>query len=289
MATAKTKAAPTPIPMAVEFTQARPRADDGVQLHIHKWTPADATIRAEVLILHGYAEHGARYRELAHCFADHGIVTIAVDFRGHGRSEGQRGFVEDFQDYHRDVDTAIGELGTVPKFLLGHSHGGLIALDYVAMHSTSFKGLIVTNPFLDLGMPVPPVKVWLGKVMARLYPRLSLPSGLDPNGISRDATVVEAYARDPMVFTTANAGWYSQVQPAQQRVRRLTSLPLPYLYVYSDSDPITSVSANRALAEQLGGDDKTVWLRQGELHEVLNELDRTSLHAEITAWILERL
>ncbi len=276
---------------AVDFTEASPRSADGTALHTYHWSSATEPVVAELLIVHGYAEHGARYREFAHALAQHGIACTAIDYRGHGKAEGRRGYCNNFFSFHDDIDVGWQGLeGDHPRFMLGHSHGGLLALDYVSHgHAEGIAGLIISNAFLDVAMDVAPLKAKVADFAARFFPKLLLPSGIPAEGISHDLDMVAAYKRDPLVFSTANAGWFSEVKRAQDRVKSLRSLPCPLYYVYSDKDPITSSAENRRLAEQLESPDKTTNLREGEFHEVLNETNRAELHETIASWVLAHL
>jgi len=272
----------------VEYTQSHQHASDGVELFVQRWEPADGTIRAEVLVVHGYGEHGARYRELAHRLAEGQIATVAVDIRGHGRSAGQRGHVRKFSDYYLDVEVGLAALGDAPHFVLGHSHGGLLALDFIAQRRPELAGLIITNAFLEIGMPVPAPKIWAARILSKIYPSISMSSGISPGGLSHDQDICEAYERDPLVSDVTTPGWFVESSAAQKRVRALTEVAVPLLYLFSDADPLCAPAANRELAEALRSPDKTVRERAGEFHEILNEVGRVALHEEIRDWILER-
>lgn len=275
--------------MTANRTQLSFTSADGTQLSAQRWAPI-VQAKATLLVIHGYADHAERYRELAVALADIGVDTTAVDMRGHGRSAGQRGYVKSFTDYHADVEAARAAMPNpeLPFFVLGHSNGGLIALDWVGMRQPKLAGLIVTNPYVERAMHVPLVKVAAGHVLGRLLPHIALPSGIDAAVLTHEKQFVEAYRRDPQVFTTATAGWFRQSTHAQKRVRALQSVDVPLFYIHSDSDPLASPKANAALAAQIACADKTVLLRPGELHEVLNETDRRSLFERIGAWILAR-
>lgn len=275
--------------MTANRTQLAFNAPDGTQLSAQRW--ASASPKAQLLVIHGYADHAERYRELALALADLAVDVTAVDVRGHGRSAGQRGHVDAFAEYYGDVEAARTAMANdaLPFFILGHSHGGLIALDWVSQKRPSgIQGLIVTNPYVARGMHVPAVKLAAGHIAGRLMPRLAIPSGIDAAGLTHETQIVEAYRRDPHVFGTASAGWFREATHAQQRVMKLTQLDVPLFYIHSDSDPIASVSANAELSKRIVSPDKTVLVRPGELHEVLNETDRKNLFQTIGAWILER-
>lgn len=272
-------------PLPVDYQTERHRAPDGTGLCVHRWRPL-GDIRGYLVIVHGYAEHGARYREFAHHLAQVGWATLAPDLRGHGRSDGRRGHVQRFEEYFEDVAVALRLLpAQEPGFLLGHSNGGLIVLDYVVQKRPEVQATVVTNPYLTLATPPPRVRQVLGRAMARVYPALPISNGLNPAGLSRDSEVVEAYRRDPLVFSTVTPGWFVQAEAAQSRVRALHSFPCPLLYVYSDADPVASPPANAALAEQLQTERVEVLRLEGALHEVLNEIDRQTLYARVVDFL----
>lgn len=266
-------------------------SNDGLQLYAQRWEP-EAGARAEVLIVHGYFDHSNRFRDVARTLADAGIAVTAADLRGHGRSEGPRGFVRHFEDYLDDVQAALQSVPRgPPRFLLGHSMGGLVTLDFVARRPAAreLAGLLVTSPYLGLAIPVPAWKKKLGDVAAEVWPRLGVPSGLDAADLSHDTAVVDAYRRDPLVFQKATAGWFKEITLAQARVMATTRLELPLLYYYSDSDRIVSPPAAKAFGEAVATPDKTVRLRAGSFHEILNEpAHRGEVLDEMKAWMLAR-
>ncbi len=267
------------------------KSHDGLSLFFQTWTPTTgSSSTADVLIVHGYGEHGGRYRELAHAFAEGGIITHTVDLRGHGRSDGRRGHVDHFAHYLNDVDCALEQLNhKLPQFILGHSLGGLISIDYVCSRQPPINGLIVSNPFLALAMEVPALKLKVAEIAGNLAPRFALPNGLKSGDISRVAEIANRYERDPLIFSTATAGWVREANSAQDRVRAYDRVTAPLYYLYSDSDPIACPNASRILSKQLRSPDKTIEERPDELHEILNEIDRHQLHKDVASWIQGRL
>lgn len=263
-------------------------APDNTKLYAQRWEPNHGHARADLLVVHGYGEYGGRYRELAHALAEAGIRCTAIDLRGHGMSEGRRGFVRRFDEYLDDIETALNELPPTNRFLLGHSNGGLAVLSLLSTRQPNVSGAIVTNPYLALRMPVPAPKIWLAQIASRLVPTLALPAGLVASHLTHDTAIQAAWESDPLIVRVATAGWWRAAREAQVKVRALRALPAPLLYIHSDTDPVALPEASASLAAQLNVEDKTVVLRPGALHEVLNEPDRASLFALIRDWILPR-
>jgi alpha-beta hydrolase superfamily lysophospholipase len=275
--------------MPIESRTSEVRAKDGLRLALHQFLPS-GTPRAQILLLHGYADHGQRYAEAATAWAERGLSTLAVDLRGHGHSEGKRGYVEHFDEYFSDVDALFEAADPkLPIVLLAHSMGALLALDYVSRGRNMPHALVVTNPYLELAIAVPKVKLWVGQGLGQIVPKLTLPSGVAANDVTSVAEIARAYEQDPLVFKTATARWFLETKKAQARVRALERVDVPLLYIYSDADRIALPAASEALSAAIAAPSKTIWLRPGERHEVLNEKHRADLFADIERWISETL
>jgi alpha-beta hydrolase superfamily lysophospholipase len=111
-----------------------------------------------------------------------GIEVLAFDFRGHGRSPGRRGGVRGYDDLSADLRGALAWYGRrrpgLPRFVLGHSNGGLVALRTVLGGDAEVAGLILSNPALRLAVPVPALKRWAAVVLRRVAPGVTLRASL---------------------------------------------------------------------------------------------------------------
>ena len=149
--------------------------------------------RAVLINLHGLGDHSGLYPALAEHFPPRGIALHAMDLRGNGRSQGQRAYVERWEEYREDLARFVAlvreEEPGRPLFLLGNSLGGLIVLDYALVSPQGLRGVIAASPALGrLGVPAPLLA--LGRVLSRVWPRFSLRTGLDLSGLARDPAVV---------------------------------------------------------------------------------------------------
>ncbi len=285
---------------ANEWTVASP---GGPVLHGRSWEPgastrtadspwARAAPRAAILIVHGLGEHSGRYASTAAVLAGAGFAVHAIDYRGHGRSEGRRVHVDDIDDYLADVQAGLAETRRrspgVPVFLLGHSQGGLVALKLALDHPTAIDGLVVTSPFLAVhpaSRPSPVVRA-LARVMVRVAPRLPMPTKIDVALLSRERSVGEAYARDPLVSHAASAGWLRAISRAQRDVRaRARELRVPTLLMASGSDRLVDPELTREFARDAAPDVvEFVWW-DGFYHEMLNDPGREQVLARIVGWL----
>ena len=250
--------------------------------------------RAVVGILHGYADHAARYTHIMEAWAGMKIASIALDLRGHGRATGPRGHCSRFEDYLDDVAELAHLLDEQvprrPTFLYGHSFGGLVAVHSVMRAPGRWDGLLLGSPYLGLALKVPAPNRWAAGIASRVAPSFSLPTGLTGAHVTHDPVKARGYDADPLVFKRATARWFTETLIAQQRALALAPvLSLPLRLVVGSADPVARVSASRAFFEAAGPADKTWDERPGLYHEVLNEPEWAPIASDMAGWMLDRL
>ena len=248
---------------------------------------------AVLAVMHGYGEHCRRYDELARFLTARGHVVCCLDARGHGRSQGQRGYVRRYDDYVDDLVAFIARLverhAGRPLFVLGHSNGGLIAARAVMRGLDGVRGLVLTGPLLGLRARHRPVPDAIARALSLVLPRLPLPSGLDAAELTHDLALREAHARDPWVHRVATPRWYWQATLAgRATLAEAPRLAVPLLVVQGQDDPIVEPALAEQLCTGAGTPDKHCIMRPGELHEVLNEVARGELFALIAGWLEQR-
>jgi alpha-beta hydrolase superfamily lysophospholipase len=292
MTAATASSVPTANPSAVhEEGPLSRKVTRGPLLYWYSVAPAAlATPRAVVGLLHGYADHGKRYQHVADAWADRGIATIAIDMRGHGRSEGKRGYCERFDEFLDDsaeLTRLVQERAPgVPAFLFGHSFGGLVASATVLAQPSPWRGLVLTSPYFGMALDVPAAKLLVGKLASRIVPALSLPSGMGGAQMTHDPARVQAYENDPLIFKTVTARWFTEAAAAQDAtLARAASLALPLYVVASGADPVAKFARTRQFFDAAGSADKKFQERPGLFHEVLNEPEWPSLAGGIADFI----
>jgi alpha-beta hydrolase superfamily lysophospholipase len=268
------------------------RAVPGPPLYAVRATPrGDA--KATVGILHGYADHAARYLHVMDTWAEAGIASIAVDMRGHGRAEGQRGACKRFDEFLEDAQ----ELATLVRessrggacFLFGHSFGGLVASASAIEAPGTWRGLLLSAPFFGLALEVPPAKLVAGRLLSRVAPTLSMNSGMHGADMTKDPARAAAYDADPLVFKKANVRFFSEAQRAQSRyLARAGELRLPLFETMGTADRVAKISSARAFFDGAASADK-VWREgKGGFHEQLNDPEWRELAHEMASWMLAR-
>jgi alpha-beta hydrolase superfamily lysophospholipase len=272
------------------------REGGGPALYFRAKLPAVADTKAVLGLLHGYADHAERYDHVVEELVARGVGVVALDMRGHGRSEGARGYCERFDEFLSDalelgklVDERAKPSGAA-KFLFGHSFGGLVATMSMLTSPREYKGLLLSGPFFGLGLEVPALKVLAGKVASRLVPKLGLPIGLTGKDVTHDPERARAYETDPLVFKSAKARWFTETQAAQaDAFARAGTLSVPLLEMFGAADHVASPEAGKRFFDAAGHSDKT-WAPKPDLfHEILNEPSYKELCAEMADWMLARV
>lgn len=268
----------------------RARSADGTELH-GEYFAVDRP-RGIALVLHGYAEHCGRYREVAHVANNLGHAVVTFDFRGHGRSSGQRGHIDRFTQYLDDADAGLAELrqraGELPLLLIAHSNGGLVALRWLADAVRSPAGAyaaVLSSPFCGFEIQVPPLKALLGSIASRLMPSLSLPNELDPSQLTSDPERQRAREVDTLCHDVASARWFTEAGAAQRWVLDFAHrLSVPSLWLVAGADQLADPDAARAVHDRVRSPSRYEDLAGFE-HEVFNERDRASVFAKIGPFI----
>lgn len=264
---------------------------DGTELYYRVFQPEKK--KGVLVVLHGLAEHSGRYRFLWEYFLRQGWAVYLMDQRGHGRSPGSRCHADHFQDLVEDLESFVRMVAEkekkLPLFLVAHSFGGQVAVNYLARHPKELRGVVLSGPNLKLAMPLSPVKRYVGMAAARFLPKFNVANEIDPAWVSRDAAVVAAYAEDPMVVNKISLRLGTEILDNIERVMSLApKLKLPSLLIHGEGDKITSIEGTREFFAKMQIKDKKLKVYPG-YHENFNETNRDEIFAEIEAWLNARL
>ena len=262
---------------------------DGTALRARLW--ASPHPRGALVIAHGLGEHGGSYRRTVEALLRVlEIDVLAFDFRGSGRSQGKRGVVRSYGDLSLDLAAATGwiagERPGVPRFLFGHSNGGLVAIRTVLERDLGLAGLIVSNPSLRLSARVPIWKRLTGEVLLRVAPGITLETGLTNDQLTHDPAIIAEIAADPLRHSRISPPlFFGMSANGPSVIARAGEIRLPTLMILGGSDPIIDPAAGRIFFQNLGAEDKTLKVYPEMRHEPLNEIGREAVLADVAAWI----
>jgi alpha-beta hydrolase superfamily lysophospholipase len=304
----------------LQTTEFQHRVAGGTHAWVRVWRP-DAPPRATVQVIHGMAEHGARYARLAAALTERGYVVYTHDLPGHGAAAERRGHFADRRGWRvaissiRDVQRlAQRDQPDRPLFMLGHSMGSFLLQHYVADSGSTLAGAVFSATDGDLGA-LRRVGLGLLRAEAMLYGRRH-PSALGEalsfkafnrrfrpartpfDWLSRDATEVDRYAADPHCGFRCTTGlWIDLLEAAGKlthpnRLRRVPKT-LPVLMLAGSEDPVSKGERGPRALERayhgVGMRDVTVRIYPGGRHELFNDTCRDEVIGDLAAWLDTRL
>ncbi|MBV8862896.1 MAG: lysophospholipase [Mycobacterium sp.] len=265
----------------------------GVRVVYDVWTPGIAA-RAVVVLSHGFGEHARRYDHVAQRFGLDGLVTYALDHRGHGRSGGKRVLVKNISEYTGDFDTlvriATKEHPGLKRVVLGHSMGGGIVFAYGIERPDAYDLMVLSGPAVAAQAAVSPLLVLAAKTLGAIAPGLPVQQ-LDANLVSRDPAVVDAYNSDPLVYHGKVPAGIARalLVVGETMPQRAAALTAPLLVVHGSEDGLIEVDGSRQLVKAVGSSDVELKIYPGLYHEVFNEPERNRVLDDVVSWINARL
>ncbi|MCV7278750.1 lysophospholipase [Mycolicibacterium flavescens] len=265
----------------------------GVRIVYDVWTP-EGDPRGVVVLCHGYAEHARRYDHVAQRFGAAGLITYALDLRGHGRSGGKRVYLRDITEYtadfHHLVGIAAAEHPDLPRIVVGHSMGGGVVFTYGVEHPDDYAAMVLSGPAVYAQEAVSPVMIAVAKILGSIAPGLPVEQ-LPTEAVSRDPEVVSAYLADPMVHHGKLPAGIAKalIRVGQTMPQRAAALTAPLLVVHGEQDKLIPVTGSRRLLECVGSTDVHLKVYPELYHEVFNEPERDLVLDDVTAWIEAKL
>ncbi len=261
------------------------------QKHFMQWWLPDGEIRAVVQLAHGYAEHMGRYEATAQFLTDMGVAVYGIDYPGHGHSEGLSVYITDFEDLIRLHEIVFNKIKTdhpnLPIFILGHSMGTLIALEFTLKHQGELQGAIISASALEGHRTAPPVVVKVIGFLNMFMPKVRLAREIKPQFLSHDEAIVEAYRNDPLIDLEKwriRTGY--EVSKAIYRMRKKVSeISLPLLILHGSDDQELPPDGSQYLYDHAASSDKQIKFYEGMYHEILNEIKRDETLADIQTWL----
>jgi acylglycerol lipase len=268
---------------------------DRTEIYQQSWQPVDRPARAIIAIVHGYGEHSSRYTHVAQALVEKGFAVYSFDLRGHGKSGGDRCYVDTINDYLTDLDRFLEQIWqqspALELFLIGHSLGGAIALRYTIEYQRSICGLILSAPFLgSRAEDFPAAVVAFIKLLSQFLPKL--PSiRVDSSQISSDPAIVQAYRTDPLVNTAKMplrtlAEIFDNIHQIKQRQQEIE---LPMLIMHGTADGLAHVSHSERLYAGIRSVDKSLKLYSDLYHEIFNEPEQAGVFADLNQWLTSHL
>lgn len=290
----------------------------GGKIHAYCWKPESAP-KAIIQIVHGIAEHVARYDHFARYLTAQGYLVVAEDHMGHGKSicdQTPKGYFAGgwdaaVEDCCRLMEKTMAEYPDVPYILFGHSMGSFLARSILIKKPDSgikaaiicgsawMPGLVIRggkliSGLLNRGEQAKQPSELLQKVMFSGYDKRIDPVRTSCDWLTRDVKVVDEYIADPLCGfaptpALANAMMsgllYIQNESNLKKMRK----DLPVYFIAGAEDPVGGYGEGVRQAAQMfirsGMKHVSVKLYPGCRHEIHNELNQDEVYSDVAAWI----
>ncbi len=264
---------------------------DGLNLFAQSWIP-ETNPRAIINYVHGFKDHSSRFSHWAVQLTREGFGVIAVDLRGHGRSEGRRGYADSFERYLQDVRIMSSfsrqHYPGIRHILYGHSLGGNIVTNYLISGVELPNAAVISSPWFKLAFEPSVTARAMATFLRYTLPHIVVRSELDTKGLSRNPKIGEDYVNDPLVHNSISPKLFIEIEKKGAAASRsIYKINIPLLVMHGTADTITSPRQTRAFVLHAGC--RTLYKEwPGCLHELHNELCADEIFAYLAAWLKEQ-
>lgn len=239
-------------------------------------------------ITHGQGEYTGSYHRLIKALEPLNLRILLWDMYGHGKSQGKRGTVPDFEVFVEDQATFLQlakqyQPSHGPIFTLGHSLGALVLTKCLLLNrNISADAVVLSAPFFGMGLKVPLIKDLAALTMGKFFPSVTMGNEIPDTSLTRDPEVLEEYSKDlfrhhrisPTVYLGALAG-HRFVQ------NRAAEFHHSYLIQIPEIDPVVSSEENIRFFNNSGSENKTLKVYPGRRHEIYNDLERDQVFQDL--------
>ena len=264
---------------------------DHQKIFYRNWK-ADGEPRAVIVIVHGFNSHSGYYQWTAEQFTAHGYETYALDLPGRGKSEGERFYINDYNEIVSVIDQLVtiakNAHQNLPLIVLGHSAGGVLSCMYMLAHQDRVNGFICED--FAYQVPAPDVALALLKGLSHIVPHAHVLK-LKNEDFSRDPSAVSKMNSDPLIANEVQpTKTVQQLVLADERLKKeFAEIKVPVLIVHGTGDKATKPSGSQEFYDKAGSSDKTLKFYEGHYHDMLNDVDKEVVMEDILDWIGKRV
>lgn len=259
---------------------------DGLSLKGFHWA-ADKPA-AVMSLVHGFGEHCGRYADMATHLNAAGISVIAVDLRGHGRTEGMRGVCKNYSDMISDASSLINEAKRLypdlPHYLFGHSMGGGIVLHMGLNQDDNLAGYLVSAPLIRPAKPIPAPLQFILKLIRKIMPNGTAPNTIPGDQISTVPDEQAKYEADALNHDRLGFGLaIGMIDAGEKALTQAAQWTKPLRLWHAKGDQLTDFVATESFAAKAENCDFTAF--ENVEHEMHNDTSREAVYTLIVDFV----
>ncbi|XP_042492293.1 monoacylglycerol lipase-like [Macadamia integrifolia] len=266
-------------------------------LFCRSWIPISGEMKGIMVIIHGLNEHSGRYAHFARQLNSCSFGVYAMDWVGHGGSDGLHGYVPSLDHVVADTGAFLEKVKLenpeIPCFLFGHSAGGAVVLKAACYPRIKcmLEGIVLTSPALRVKPAHPMVKA-VAPLLSLVAPRVQFKvANRRRTPVSRDPAAMVAKYTDPLVYTgpiRVRTG-LEILRISSYLLRNMKSVTVPFLVLHGTADRVTDPLASQDLYNVAASEFKDIILYEGFLHDLLFEPEHEEVAGDIINWMEKRL
>ena len=278
----------------IEPTEHAMRLEDGTEIFYRAWIPSEPAPTA-VVIFHRGHEHSGRLQDTVRDLRLGNVAVFAWDARGHGRSQGPRGYAPSFGCLARDADAFVRHISEAhgqrleDMVVVGHSVGAVMAAAWVHDYAPAVRGMVLVTPAFRVKLYVPFARPAL-RLIRSILPRrpLFVSSYVKGRLLTHDPEEARRYDEDPLISRTIAVNVLLGLHDAGKRlIADASAIATPTLLLAGGADWVVDLSAERSFFDRLGTRNKRMRVFAGMYHDILHENNRRVVLDEIRNFILD--
>jgi alpha-beta hydrolase superfamily lysophospholipase len=245
------------------------------------------------LLIPGQGDHGGRYADLGSALTPAGFALNTIDLRGNGRSDGQRGHTPSYDALLDDVDCGVREsrrdISERDLYLMGHSMGGQLVVNYVLRRRPLLAGVMLSSPWFLLSLRIPAWKEAIGRTLAHVFPTYTFRNNLTPAQLSHDAAYRQSLDPDHLAHGRITARLAAVlIDSGKEALAEAHMFDLPLLVMQAGLDQVVNPAATRQFVERVGTADVTHRVYPESRHELFHDAARVEVTEQVIAWLTAR-
>jgi len=295
------------VPHGIEVTSQYFENSRGMLLYSFTMKPTDpAKIKGCVVYCHGYSDMASYLKKASlYRLVKAGFVVSAVEYEGHGRSDGNLVEINSWDTLINDViDYSRAVIETLPSnckvFLAGESMGGAVCFDCYSRGAGLFSGIIMVAPMLCIADEMKPPEFVINFIRNLLEYVPSL--GQFPLAPSGDLRELSHAVREKLLIsedTPSNFARKPRLCTAREMIlvterieKEMYDFDGPFLVLHGGADKVTKPSMSQRVYKEAKSVDKTIKIYPGMWHTLLSgEPDENieKVFGDIVDWLNERV
>jgi acylglycerol lipase len=265
---------------------------DGLALHTYKY-PA-SSLKCVLITLHGINSYSQPTGVIAKALAEAGCEVVAFDFRGHGKSQGIKGYLRDFELLITDTLDFVNEISklynNIPLFIMGGSLGGTVAINISLKVPQKISGLILINPALGINSSFEGCIRVFSTCLASCCP--TLPIYKSDGSLTTKNENLRKYMRENPYYYNGKVriGTSAAVLNALNDTRkRYNMIKSNLLVIQGRDDNVVSLEKVQDFMKIINVDDKRLLMYPGLPHSIVFEEAIFDIAEQIKNWVIQRI